>query len=1446
MNIFVPQSMQASIELQELADVRTQLIKATTSTPIYGVIQDTLIGAYNMTSINDDIHWRDYMNLVACIDFDELHRVEKNKTYNGHDLFSEIIPKNINYYKKQGDKVVVDIKNSKIIEGSIGRDLLVSGKNGLSRFIMDEYNELIAGDFITNAQRLCCFFNMYYGFSVGIGDTYITDNVSIKKKDYIKNKITLIQKMITELENNPNLMRNDLCENIIKNEFDTILGDVGEFIINDIKPDNKMNSINIGVTGNKIHMSQISGTLGQVTIEGERVKKMVHNRPLPHFFQDDDTGEARGLVKRSFLEGFSWEEFVYHHMASREGLIDSAIKSVTPDTPIVIIENDDIQQISIGEWIDKKLELHKKLVEHHKDRDMELLKLDSNSYISTCNESGNVTWGKITAVTRHDPGLELYEIKTHSGRQVIVTESKSLLIWCPKQKKFLHTSTPEVKIGDHVPITMKLAQPPIIKEYVDMIEYFPKTEYMYGSDFVKEKHKIEKHSFVLTKTNTSNIKNGYIYSFHENRTYCFIPDKFQLNKENGIFIGLFLANGNVDIKHGYVQITNDDINIQNFVKKWFRNNNIICLNQVKINNICKTTCVQGRSTLLANFLTKFVGHNTEHKYVPNEAFVAPYEFIIGLLNGYISGNGTITNNSIVSGLASKKLIEGICMLCSRLNIFGKITNTKINSKNPNGVNPFSTYSVSIRCQWAQIFANKITLIDTNKNIRLQKIKTVSIHKNFKEQEDVVLDKIIEINKIDVKKYPKVYDLTVPSTLNFGLANGLHVVDTAESGYVQRKLIKSMEDVIVRYDNTVRTSTGAIYQFVYGDNGINTTKQFVYNFGLLLMNNEKIKEKFCFKNKQQTKLYDDNIFLEKIIRIRNMFRATLQKTRFTYVTFDTQVFIPVNIILIVNNAKNNNATNNNIKNTKLTIDHVMTKIKEILNPLNTSVFTIKKSNVDDKNNLQVKDDKLSKKLFKAILYENLAPKRVIEEYSFSKEQFDGVCELIITGFKKARVESGEMIGIIAAQSMGEPTTQMTLKAFHFSGISAMGTTNLGVGRMKELMGYSKNIKTPKMFIYLMPELMNDINIANKIANHLKFTTIYDVRKSVSVYYDPEPDSPGGFMEQDDIKNVFHNINTGKSKNTINYNKLPWLLRIKFDREKMFRKDITLLDIKTKMCNEWEKKYQDIKYLKREEKNIFDKIINVSVLSNSDNSLEPTMHIRIDVTTVNITLLNKLLDEIIDNFKIKGISEINDVNINVDERLVSFDENTGDVVNKTNHVLYTSGVNMIDIRNIFGIDLTKTYCNDIAIVYEIYGIEAARNVLRKEFNSLFMAAGNSVNNQHISLLLDTMTNSGVITAIDRNGMNKLDFEPLPSASFEKPVERFNNAAVYGETDTMRSVSARIMAGMVIKGGTGLCNLIIDSEMIEKSEFVIDDSNVTSIEETGIIDNVMTKKTKTFIPV
>ena len=102
---------------------------------------------------------------------------------------------------------------------------------------------------------------------------------------------------------------------------------------------------------------------------------------------------------------------------------------VTGDTPIIIIENKKTKKVLIGDWIDAKLKhADKNDIEYHEQHDQELLKVN-DIFIPTTDCYGQISWGQVTAITRHDPGPALYKIVTESGREVIVTASKSLLVW---------------------------------------------------------------------------------------------------------------------------------------------------------------------------------------------------------------------------------------------------------------------------------------------------------------------------------------------------------------------------------------------------------------------------------------------------------------------------------------------------------------------------------------------------------------------------------------------------------------------------------------------------------------------------------------------------------------------------------------------------------------------------------------------------------------------------------------------------------------------------------------------------------------------------------------------------------------------------------------------------------------------------------------------------------
>jgi DNA-directed RNA polymerase II subunit RPB1 len=357
----------------------------------------------------------------------------------------------------------------------------------------------------------------------------------------------------------------------------------------------------------------------------------------------------------------------------------------------------------------------------------------------------------------------------------------------------------------------------------------------------------------------------------------------------------------------------------------------------------------------------------------------------------------------------------------------------------------------------------------------------------------------------------------------------------------------------------------------------------------------------------------------------------------------------------------------------------------------------------------------------------------------------------------------------------------------------------------------------MNIYLKELHRHNQEMANKLESYIKYTVMSDVTQQMEIYYDPMPYAKNGFMEKDNVHNLFYSQSSSRNACQTDINNLPWLIRLSLNREKMMNKEISLMDVKSKFCNNWEKSFNYMKGVKKEERLLLEKITQCAILSNNDQDTVPIIHIRLDITEFDFETLTNFLDTIVSKFKLKGLDDITDIKGIANDRLVTFDRNNGEVKNENQFVIYTEGINLLDIRMINGIDLTRTTCNNVADVYEAFGIEAARAVLLQEFVKVIEGAGNKVNYQHLSILVDLMTNNGSIVSVDRHGMNKLDTDPLARASFERMVDQFITAAVFGEKDRMESVSSRIMTGQVIKGGTGLCNVLLNTDLLENSEYV-----------------------------
>ena len=1063
MNAHAPQSIEAATELEEIAAVPHQILRPRDGLPVIGIVQDTLVGSYRLTRDSVQFNTREFMNMMMWNKrFTGVLPPPKKETHwSGQQIISQLLPP-INIDMMNGGKKRVLIREGEVVEGQFDKGIFSKASKGIIHMTYNDYGSKDTVQFIDSLQNTVAQFLIYDGFSVGISDLIADANTKKEMNETIQSKKKQIETVLLEVhqdlfDNNTGKTNQSEFEDRAFGLLNKAMETAGEIGQNTLSTENRMTAmVRAGSKGGPINIAQMIACVGQQNIEGKRIPYGFEDRTLPHFKKYDDGAEARGFIENSFIGGLTPTEFFFHAMSGREGLIDTAVKSVTGDTKIVIFEDGVTKCVAIGDWIDGHMNsVAGGYVEHFpEENDLEMLQLGSDSiYIPSVSADGKVSWRRIAAVTRHDPGQQLYEVTTLGGRSVIVPESKSLLIWRPETKTFEQMPTPDVRPGHCMPVTMNLATPPSLCESISLKNYLSKRDYLYGTDFqlaeqaveaaMMDRHKIpagwwtakngttftlpyeSKALYVrtLSRSKTDNILPGFVYPFTTNRDHARIPEEFALTAENGRFLGLFLAEGNVDVKSGYVAITNNNATIRQFVHDWFEAQRIRTSEDVRLNAIGGvSTTVRGYSTVLAKFLDVLVGHGAASKYVPAEAFAAPKPFITALLDGYFSGDGTISSSSIEAGSASKDLIEGISMLCSRLGIFAKVFSSQLQSNNLGTETILPTYRISIRAQWATLFADQVTLIDELKQEKLVALKASAAHRNFPFQNDVVLDEIVDICPVSTNAYPKLYDLTVPETFTFGLANGLQVYDTADTGYIQRQIVKAMEDLVVQNDGTVRDANMNITQFQYGEDGINSTKIESQPLPLASMTDDELDKEFGLKDVDLSEVlgvprgddaevlaaYTKQIYADRKMIVEEMFRSGRQGN----------IYSPVNLERLILNIKIKFGLRSEQK-TNLTPATVLKGIEGVLKK--TQGYHI---------------------IWAALLRFYLSPSKLILQDRFTESAFDTLCEVLVTKNWQAWVQPGEHVGIIAAQSIGEPSTQMSCLRHAFVQISKNGGNHVG--------------------------------------------------------------------------------------------------------------------------------------------------------------------------------------------------------------------------------------------------------------------------------------------------------------------------------------------------------------------------------------------------------------------
>jgi DNA-directed RNA polymerase II subunit RPB1 len=378
---------------------------------------------------------------------------------------------------------------------------------------------------------------------------------------------------------------------------------------------------------------------------------------------------------------------------------------------------------------------------------------------------------------------------------------------------------------------------------------------------------------------------------------------------------------------------------------------------------------------------------------------------------------------------------------------------------------------------------------------------------------------------------------------------------------------------------------------------------------------------------------------------------------------------------------------------------------------------------------------------------------------------------------------------------------TLNTFHYSGVSSKSNVNQGVPRIVELISATKKPKTPSLTVYLQDKY-NKKDKAKEILNNIENSNLSYFIDSTSIWYDS--DIMNSCIEED-VEFVKENYQFYQD---VEFNQLsPWLLRIKINPLYLLNKGMTMYEIYTVLLQKYNKKKIHIIYSDENSKNL---VFHLRFIHNDIDEVDSEGYL---VTSNDYKYLSAIEEDIASNCVLKGLSKIERVTMREIKQTKIKKDGTIDETKKE-IVLDTTGTNLQDILMLGDIvNQSKTISNDLHEVYDMLGVEAARELLKEEILGVLNHSGIYVNARHVELLADSMTTKGGLISMDRHGINKTDAGTLAKASFEEPHEHFVKGALFNKTDNMKSITSNIIMGQIGKFGTGICQIVFDDKKLEK---------------------------------
>jgi DNA-directed RNA polymerase beta' subunit len=1454
MNLHMPQDQESESELINLAAVPYQIISPANNSAIIGIYQDSMLGSYRFTRENIDFTQKDAMNLLMMFNRINPTNLKKkiNERVSNFEILSQIMPpltikvKNKQY--ENDDKPnyetsnnIVEIINGKYIRGQMDKGILGSGTKGLLHRVCNDFGNMASSQFIDDLQNIVTEYMKQSAFSVGISDLITDDKTNEKIISIITDKKTDVKNLIDQVkigvfENNSGKTNEEEFETKVNNILSKAQNEAGREALKSLSKDNRfVVMFNAGSKGTEINIQQMTACLGQQNVDGKRIPYGFEHRTLPHYTKYDDSSIARGFVESSYIDGLSPQELFFHAMGGRIGLIDTAVKTSTTG------------------YIQRRL--IKGLEDLMVNYDM-TIRTNKNKVVQFSYGEDSIDTVKVENQDLPIVEMSIQDIYAHFAIIDDKTKSKALSgmfvksVYTRQKKQTEELNNKCIYYIDFIIDNRNKIVKNIFNNKSDRVVRVP-VAFAYIIQNIIGQQGINKNSLVdITMLEAFQMiekvfEQLMLITFAKPTElfkvlyfYYLSPKDLLLNKRfNKKALEILLQTIILTYKRSIVAPGEmvGMIAAQSIGEPTTQMSNIYCehIRCVKINKISKkVSMVTGPIGKLCDDLIDENPHytfNTGHENSIEtllEALEDEY-YIVGVdtqeqthwnkishisrhpTNGDLvkittkSGRSTTTTLSHshlirdeetqqVAPIKGSELVEGM-----RIPVAKYIENTFVNDE----------VLIGEKVQKLDhLFGWFIGAYLAEGNISGNTICITNISQFYI---DNVTKSAFEFGKNTiVRKYNGQYGPGVTTSFNHKeLAK--FIIETCNTG----SFVKRIPNFAFTAPNEFKA--GLIQGYMDGDGNFQSdekhhqirscsrSKELSYNIALILnyfgifasVKEQNVKSCPMYNvsiSAKYSKLYQDNIgSLVHSEKLMNLVKY-IERTDVHSLSDDIdkinglgQIIAKCGKLLALPGQSRNYGR----WAKKDTIGRrTLQKYVEIFESHSNSHLI--------QDELRI----LNQAVNSSVIWDEIVN---IEIIPGDVNEF--VYDFTVPANQTFMLDSGIIV-------------HNTLNTFHFAGVASKSNVTRGVPRIEEILALSASIKNPSLTVYLKEEEQNDKDKANTYQYMLEHTKLAEIVTSVTICFDP--DDLNTLISEDKLTmsqyREFENLVDecmGQDLNKIQQEKTKWIIRMEMDPEVMLEKNITMDDVNFVLNNSYKDEISCIYSDYNSDKLVFRIRMN-NILKNTTGKNAKKIKVNPLDQSDQIYILKNFQDQLLEGIVLRGVKNINKVILRkIKNNLI---EKGGSFIKDDIWVLDTIGTNLLTVLGLDYIDTKRTISNDIIEIFNVLGMEAARQCIYNELSEVLEFDGAYVNAHHMSLLCDRMTFSGKLISIFRHGINNDDIGPIAKASFEETPEMFLKAARHAELDTLRGISANIMCGQEGLFGTASFQVVLDiNEMISLDE-------------------------------